>query len=103
MFVRFHHTHGYTWEKVTQDRLQPGDVVATNVADELERRVKIESPHTTSAFEGSALDRQHEAREAAGLPKVSDVSVVCRHLEDCVIAQGHHFDLEDVTDRKSVV
>jgi hypothetical protein len=94
MRILFHHTHGYDWEKVEPSQVQEGDKTATNAAGDLTRRIKIESPSTDVSLPGGALERIHADREAAGLPKKSDVSILVQHLGDAVVPA--HFDTDDL-------
>lgn len=95
MHIRFHHAQAYDWEKVAESDVQPGDVTATNAAGDLVRRVKIDSPHTSVTFSAGSIEKIHADREAAGLPKKSDLAVIFQHLTDAVLP--HHFEQADLT------
>lgn len=97
MYVRFHHTQAFAWEKIAEGQAGPDDVVATNAQDDLVRRIVIDSPHTTTNVEPTGVDRINDGREAAGLARLSAFAVLSRHLSDAVIGTGHHFDLADLT------
>lgn len=97
MYVRFHHTQAFAWEKIAEGEAGPDDVVATNAQGDLVRRIVIESPDTVTHLEPTGLDRINEGREDAGLARLSDFAVLSRHLSDAVVGTGHHFDLADLT------